>query len=52
MYLQQFGVLPTGIILSQKLQIWFSGKANGFEYLDLVFWFISGFSFIIFGFLV
>jgi len=36
-------VLPTGIIQNQKSQIWFSGKANGFEFFDLVFWFISGF---------
>jgi hypothetical protein len=36
-------VLPSGIIQNQKSQIWFSGKANGFELFDLVFWFISGF---------
>jgi hypothetical protein len=39
----QKAVLPTGFIQNQKKLIWFSEMANGFEFLGLIFWFISGF---------
>jgi hypothetical protein len=41
--IERLSVLPTGFIQNQKSQIWFSGKAKGFEFFDLFFWFISGF---------